>query len=158
MGASPSNEIAEQDGSPYHLFGSPDSRTRPGCDVVATWARVGDEKNKAELQALIDRGYDELCEELERAETAELVVPEDLRDAPETDARTVVIDAQGAAMDYAIASSLFPHVRIEVPPEGAERPSEVSGLRVVKGRISEPPPLGGASPPMRIVKGSKLRE
>lgn len=113
-------------------------------------------------KSLVEQSYQELCEELDPTEASELVMPTDLTEPTdygslrENDARTVVIDAQGAAMDYAIASSLYPHVRVSTPPEGAEREGPNAGLKIVKGRMSEPPPLARPSEPIKIVKGSKI--
>ena len=113
-------------------------------------------KTEDEVRALIEQGYEELCEELESTERAELVIPSELDPAREGDVRTVLIDAQASAMDYAVASSLYPHLRVNVPPAQAAASSQPPGLRVIKGRMSEPPPLGRKSEPIKIIKGSKL--
>lgn len=117
---------------------------------------MGGDRDDRERRARIEQSYDELCEELAPTETATLVMPSELEEPRESDSRTVVIDAQAAAMDYAIAASLFPHVQIATPPAGAEASPAKPGLKVVKGRMSEPPPLARTSEPLKIVKGSKI--
>lgn len=118
-----------------------------------------DETDELALADLIDRGYDELRSELDATDEIPAVVPTELdeRDArDEREARTVLIDAQAVAMEYAIASSLNPDLRVSIPPEGETELNQTPGIRVVKGRMSEPPPIARKSDPIKIIKGTKI--
>lgn len=131
---------------------------RPARPDLAPSVTLPKDRTSKDARSQIEQSYDELCEELDRTDAAELVIPRDLTETTDAEVRTVVADVQEAAMDYAIASSLYPHVQIQTPPDGSTRTSAPPGMKVVKGRMSEPPPLGRNTEPMKIVKGSKIQK